>query len=218
MTHHNEESFFMEEEVTSIFENLSTYSFVDPNNRQVVSPDDTLAVTGMQRDEDCYRYFDFGVDHFGGDFEVNMKIRNDGEAGGLGHFFVMANVLDDVKDIGDAAEPFLYFQASNTNGSFWRAFITGDSAVFDSTTSSLEYSTDYWLNLVRVDSGGANGYGTYVVTIYEDEAKTIIFDTLAIDLVTAKRDYRYLYAMNSFNSGNPNVFSGITSEVEIVAP
>ena len=77
------------------YENLTTYTEVDPNSRITISATRSNFV-GLQRDEDAYVYSDKGVNYFSGDFEHLIDIYLDSTSDGSTIvYWALENVVDD---------------------------------------------------------------------------------------------------------------------------
>jgi len=75
----------------------------------------------------------------------------------------------------------------------------------------LSLSTDYYLTIERDEAVGANG--TLYARIYSDEARATLIETLTLSL-TEKQDFRYIYAMISWDSASGgNSWSGTISNL-----
>jgi len=82
-----------------------------------------------------------------------------------------------------------------------------------SSIYSITVGTTYYLKIVRDESVGT--YGTLYCYIYSDSARTTLLDTLTLTLSTAKYDFRYLYALASYNAGTAHEHSGYVENLSI---
>lgn len=173
-----------------------------------------LYFTDLTRDEDDYAYKDLGSGNFTDDFVVLFTYSiTEGVADSLLHLVSVANILDDWKGIDDIAN----------NGLGVRHFVDAYSNItlkiieLDSGTeyTSLPYApnilSEYACVFMRDESVGT--HGTAYLYIYSDEEKTTLLDTLSLALHTSKKDYRYVFAAQSYNNGSPQVTSGYIKNV-----
>lgn len=167
---------------------LADYTEVDPNNHIDVTQFKCQA-NGLTRNEDAYVYKDFGVNYFDGDFEHEFKTHTIAGDGMAIRTWLMAN---DVPPFN--AAPYImiiqwvgsiYVYSAN-GASDYDGYTAGDGWTADS---------DRWIRINRTGTG----VGAITCKIYTDAFSTLD-DTLVIDDYGV--DFRYLYAMHSYNSGN----------------
>ncbi len=201
-------------------EDFTTYTEVDPNSRITVTST-KVTWTLIQRNEDAYVYKDKGVDFFSGDFTINLTYRHTGgsvQGAPIVNAWALTNLIDDEQGIIDASGDFLGLHVSaitsttpsniglqEGDGGTRYIGINGFRAVID---------TDYYLKIVRDESVGT--YGTLYLYTYSDAARTILLNTDTLTLHSSKKDYRYLFALLSRNSGEVWSQSAFTENLEIV--
>lgn len=184
-------------------EDFTLYTEVDPSSHITVTSSSKIDVAGLSRNEDAYVYKDFGVDNFAGDFNFNFEIQIDSGDNNCNIFTcVLANAIDDFLGIIAASGSAVGVLLSKDTAS------TAYIQLRESDSGTLYYGSAYWISLattyyctlVRDESVGT--YGTLYLYTYTDADRTTLVDTQSITLSTSKKDYRYLYAVQSYNSGH----------------
>lgn len=201
----------------AVAEDLTTYTEVDANGRISVSAT-TANVTALTRAEDAYLYYDYGAGYFSASFSIDFDFNaiRTTDAGTTAFFISsMANSVDDFKDIDDASGDAITvgYKPSLTASYYWIDLLEldGGTQYADTTgAGALSYGTTYYYTMYRNDNEG--DYGTIYLYIYSDDARTSLIDTLSVALHSSKKDYRYLYAVQSLNTGD----AGITGTGQFV--
>lgn len=200
----------------AVSEDLTTYTEVDGNNR--ISVDATTAnVTALTKDEDAYVYKDFGASYFDASFSIDFEFTATRTGDwGVGTFAMagLANTVDDWRQIEVASgnELMVVYRPSLVASYYWMLLIENDGGTeySDSTDASLlSYSTKYYYTFVRDDNAGS--YGEIYLYIYSDAGRTTLLDTLTVALHSSKKDYRYLYAVQSADNNE----SGVTGTGQV---
>jgi len=180
-------------------EDFTTYTEVDPNSH-ITKTASKITWAGLSAVEDAYVYKDYGANYFSGDFThlITVKLTAATEDG-RAYFWALTNAVDDMKGIDDAGGSYLavFFIKEPVNYTIYIEECNSGSISQDSSIISL--NTPYYLKIVRDESVGT--YGTLYCYIYSDEARTTLLDTISQTLKTSKKDYRYLFATNTRNSG-----------------
>ena len=201
-------------------EDFTLYTEVDPNSRLSVTAN-RVAASGLQGNEDAYVYSDKGIDYFGEDFRAQFTVLVNATPanGSCTIFFGLANLIDDVNGIvaasGDelfvtvrkvaAPAPLLRLYLDEVNAGTW----------YQSNYYGIGYNTPYYLKVVRDESVGT--YGRLYLYVYSDAARTdLLFSTYLI--LHAKRDFRYVYVVQSYNQGGNYAMSGYHEELQITYP
>ena len=193
-------------------QDFTTYTEVDPSTYFAVTGD-TITVTLLPRNVDAYIYKDFGVDNFSGNFTHEIEISTTTSGVEIAYVWMLANLVDDSKGIDDASGDFLglYFYENDI------ILVECDGGT-TYTASDYNISTDgtvYYITIVRDEDVGT--YGTIYAYIYSDAAKTTLLATRSIALHSSKKDFRYLYGVNSYNSGAVQARSCVISNLSIGA-
>ena len=180
-------------------EDFTTYTEVDPNTH-ITKTASKITWAGLSAVEDAYVYKDFGVNYFNGDFThlITAKLTA-ATADGRAYLWALTNAVNDMKGIEDAGDSYLAIFLYGT-GSAYNLYIEEcNSGSIGQDSSVILLNTIYYLKIVRDESVGT--YGTFYCYIYSDEARTTLLDTITQTLKTSKKDYRYLFATNTRNSG-----------------
>lgn len=194
-------------------EDFTTYTEVDPGS-DITKDSNTISFTQVDtRNTDSYVYYDKGVDHFDGDFSHRFKLLVDyfsGDANGnvaILYVQTITNQIDDIYGLVQADYSLLGQWVYNNGGVYRFSLIEWDSG--DSYTDYFEpFSLDivYYWTFERDE--GVGTYGTiydYICTgNYYGESGSSLIDTLSVALHTSKKDFRYDFAVASYNTGLTN--------------
>ena len=180
-------------------QDFSTYTELDPNGRYTVTSSKITAIN-LQRDEDAYIYEDFGVDFFTGSWtHIFSTKRTANDIGGRIQSLSYQSVVDDTKGLTDASEDAIYVRHWNTAGSLALQLVETSGGAGQADTFVPTLNVQYWYILTK--DMGASANGDVDLFIYDDSARTNLVDTLNLSLAV-DNDFRYLFAVNSWNSGD----------------
>lgn len=198
-------------------ENFGAYTEEDPNSRIVVGTR-RVTFTGLKSNEDAFVYVDKTVDFFDGNFVILSTIQITGTPanGFTVAFSSLANLVDDAEGIDTAGGDTLYIRFDKINApapllrlSIMEIFggTARQSAVF-----GMDADTVYYLAFERDNSVGS--FGRLKCFIFSDSKRRILLSTLTLNL-NVKNKFRYLYAVQSFNSAINAAGSGYLEDLEI---
>ena len=202
------------------YEDFTTYVEVDPNSHISVAAN-VLTLTGIARNENAYVYKDFGVAYFSGDF-THLVDAIYTSLTGASPFLVswaLGNVIGGMLSVWASPNSALVvYRAETSGGTANIIIIESDGGTQYSSLYADSYSPqNRYHKIVRDELVGANG--TIYVYIYSDSARTTLISTLSIALHTSKKDYRYIYAAQSFNYGDGGTFTGRNENLDLnIAP
>jgi len=198
-------------------ENFTTYTEVDPNSK-IAKTATRITFTNLKVKEDAYVYKDFGVDYFSGDFTAEFEIWVTGtpSAGPITMYFSLANLVDDAYGIVTANSDALWIEVrviSNPPPLIRLGVIEVKAgALTRSAEYGLTVNTSYYLKVVRDESVGT--HGILYCYVYSDPARINLLKTLAKTL-GVKTDFRYLYALQSWNVAQNYGMSGWMEDLEL---
>lgn len=193
-------------------EDFTTYTETDPNSRITVTSA-KVSWSGLTRNETAYVYADKGAAHFSGDFTHHFDGESTSESASdsIGNFWMLANAVKNMQALDTDGDDYLacfYFDQtpliflrerdSSTN---YQDFYSGASA------------TQYWYECERDETVGT--YGTIYLRIYSDSGRTTLLDTLSVTLHTSKKDFQYIYATNTLNSGTTSSHTGYVQNLDL---
>jgi len=189
-------------------EDLTTYTEVDPSADLTVTAPKVAFVNFDTRNTDTYVYKDQGVDFFDGDFihdyEFKITAIDDSALPGM---WMLANSVDDILGIknasGDCYSSYILKPGVNPAYIFLREVDGGTFRNATGGTYVFTLNTDYYVRLTRDESIGS--FGQLKQQIYSDAARTNLLHTQTLSLSTSKKDYRYNYALVSYNSSSPGL-------------
>lgn len=199
-------------------ENLLVHTEVDPNSR-IAKTATRVTWTDIARNEDAYLYRDKGVDFFAADFVHELTYRQIGGAGNTagGHIWMIANLIDDARGIDAANGDYLSIFASvGTVKAIQLEECDGGALYYSAADYDLTEGTNYFLTIMRDEGTGT--YGTLYLYVYSDVQRTVLLNTQSIALHSSKKDFRYIYTIQSRNTGDAGVtFSGFVQNLDIVS-
>ncbi len=196
-------------------EDFTTYNNdTDPNSR-IAETTRRITATAIQRNEDAYTYLDKGAAFFDGDFVHNLTVRiTDGTQDGRAYVWALTNTVDDMKGIDDASGSYLGVFLYQGPGPIYQIYSEeSDSGTIQQRNYDISLNTTYYLSIERDESVGAQG--TLYVYIFSDEARTTLLSTLTRALNTSKKDFQYIFAMNTWNSGTTQAISCYGENLEL---
>jgi len=177
----------------------SYYTEYDPDGKIVVSRR-AITITDLTNDNKAYVYRDMGVDFFDGDFTHHFEATvTAAVSSAKWSVWAMANTIADIREIDNASGDAYNIQFYEAGGNPVWEFVDMTAGGRSKTASAeITYGVTYYFTVVRDESVGT--YGTIYVYIYTDADRTVLFDTLTVTLKISKKNYRYIYAMNSFDT------------------
>ena len=178
------------------FQDFTTYTEVDPNSAIAVAAN-TITST-VDSDETAYVYKDFGVDHFAGDFEhlVGVKCNSELLNNTFSQFWMLANDVEDSFASFSNGHSHIAVGVRDDIEEIRLQECDSGSVYLD--TFRLTVGTQYYLTIKRDETAGT--YGTMYVYIFTDAARTTLADTLTVALHTSKKDFRYLFSVNTWDN------------------
>ncbi len=193
-------------------EDFSTFTELDDNSRIAVTSS-RVSWAELTIGEDAHVYKDKGVNSFSGNFTHLLTVKmtggaNDGEA----YCWALTNLENTMRAIdvanGDYLSVYLYYYSPNASITIEEC----DGGTLHSDSYIINFATPYYLKIVRDESVGT--YGTLYCYIYSDSARTTLLHTLTETLNSSKKDYRYLYALNTLGAGTTQNTSGYCENLE----
>ncbi len=175
------------------YEDFTAYTEYDPDGLVAVSTN-LIDADGADTENDPYVYRDFGADHFGAEWEHDVKVTAVSrlqQASSL--FWGVANGVGPLGDWGNAVGQALgaYVYPQGWPDYNWainlRDFETADADRFEDDGHA---QTTYYCTVNRL------GETALQLRIYSDAERTVLLDTLAVT-VTSGRRYRYAYGLNT---------------------
>ncbi len=198
------------------FEDFTTYTEVDLNLKIAVTSR-RVTWTLLRRNEEGYVYKDKGVANYDGNFVFLLTFRvTGGNAGGITRFWALANLVDDSQGIrtanGDALNAFIKHPDITGPPNIGIEEVDGGTVYGSSGNFDISLDTDYYIAIERDESVGS--FGTFSMFTFSDSNRTTLINSQSITLHTSKKDYRYLYACQSHNSGTNQSVSAHTENLE----
>jgi len=184
-------------------ENFTTYDETDESADLTITANN-ISISSMSRTADSHVSFDKGVDHFAGDFEfieevlVAAATENDAQI----NFCSVANSQESSHDIDLASGSVQFAEVFNTSGTVPTFFVIEiDAGTFSngSGVAAVE-ATQYYCEFERDE--GIGSFGDLELRVYDDVGRTSLVGTSTVTLNTAKRNFRYVYGMQSKNEGS----------------
>ena len=200
-------------------EDFTTYTEVDPGGIRIEVTSSRVTWTILRRNVDGYVYKDYNASFFSGDFIFQQTFRvTGGNNGGAANLWTLANLVDDAFGIRTANGDAIYASIKRNDitdvPNLSLSELDGGTVYTSGTAFEISDDTDYYITIVRDESIGT--YGTFTMFTYSDADRTTLVNTQAITLHTSKKDYRYIYACQSFNTGTNQSVSAYTENMTIV--
>jgi hypothetical protein len=191
------------------YEDLTTFTEVDPSSVLTVSSDD-VTFTGLTRATSTYVYKDYGVDSFDDfsiDFEYKVTANSSGGLNFNGMFISLSNSIGEREAIRTASGNIQGLLCGNSGASrFIGLCETKSGSNYASAFFTPALNTDYYCTLSRV--------GTALnLKLYSDANRTTLAGQLSLTVLALP--FRYLYAVQSVNSGQAVTMSGVVGKVAI---
>jgi len=186
----------------------------DPNTRITVAAD-KVSWAALTKNENAWVVYDFTAGYFDGDFRHELEVKQTAaDNGGWIFFWALTNIVDDMKGIDDASGDFIGLGIEDAAGSPKIELRECDGgSTYASALTGLTEGTLYYITVVRDENIGT--HGTVYCYIYSDSGRTILLGKLEIALHSSKKDYRYLYACNTWNSGAAAAHTGYCENLRL---
>jgi hypothetical protein len=187
------------------FEDFTAYTKVDPNNH--ISTTATHIDFLGYRDESAYLYADKGINHFGTVWEHRICIRAIGNYFyGIAVCWALANLVGDLKGIKDAhGEELVVDLVRSADGNLYIRLYEEWQGSEQERLYVASFDTAYYLIINR------NGTALSC-KIYGDSSRTDLLSALSLTLNVSQPSHRYIYASQTYNSGDGYViYVGIDS-------
>lgn len=183
------------------YEDFTTYTEVDPNSQIGLVGTDHLDVS-LHRNADAYLYDDKGAGYFG-DYEhlIDFKFISHTNNGTYA-IDLCTNVIDDAAWIYGNADGLGVRTSYSTTPGY--CFYLTDFGLLNNDLDNIVITNNVWYYLTIKRLGT-----TATCKIYSDKARTTLIDTMTVTCKTTT--YRYIYAVDSWNSGNADV---LVSDIE----
>lgn len=191
---------------------LSTGTEIDPSN-VLTATANNVTFSALTRNTSTYDYFDMGVDHFNGNFEIDfeLKITATSASGSECAVINLANAINNqyaIQISGDYMQGIMCGKSSTAN--FVCVTECNAGTNYNSSFFTPAIGTNYYCTFTRDSSVGT--YGAIYLKIYSDAAKTTLLATLSVTLHSIV-NFRYFYPIQSVNSGAAMTISGIIANV-----
>jgi hypothetical protein len=197
-----------------------SYTEVDPGSHISVASS-AIAYTGLTMNQDAYVYKDFGADFFDEDFHfyVDYKLSSSSDTYTVSVLWMLANDVNDMYWFNTNYTPGLWIYTINEDGVLVFVLCEEDPVaenMWADNFDSASLDTTYYLDIWRDESIGS--FGKIFMDIYASssnrENKEFLLYELKL-LLHEKRDFRYLYGLNSYNSGSANDVTGWVSNLQL---
>ena len=198
-------------------ENFTTYIEIDPADKITVTSSIISVASGVQ--VDSYVYKDKDVGFFNGNFEHLSEIRTgiSGYCENENIVWGLNNDIDDYNGIVANSESELCVGTRNYSFSSSKTIVylreIHNGTVYNDSYSNTSMPSIIYLKIKRDESIGT--YGRLYCYVYSDLARTILLDTLQLDL-HEKIDFRYVYAFQYKDGGCGHSISNLDIGIETI--
>jgi hypothetical protein len=191
-------------------EDFTTYTILDPNNH-ITRSANNLDVNGLSQNEDAYIYKDMGVGYFGAKFRHDFTLRPQSINANwrrIGAAWGVSNVVNDARYWYDNNSQAIGMELirRDTNDPYVR-MINRELYKY-SPDQQLSWYTNYYFTVERLSETQIQ------LRIYTDSGRTNLLYSAAID-VTSGRRFRYIFAINSYNTGDSSAAHAILSNLDL---
>jgi len=187
------------------FTEIDTASRIDPSSIHHVDWD-------VVRNQDAYKYKDYGVGGINGDFSIECTALLDSiNSLGLVYFGTVSNYVGTITQHDSANAPRISFGFYGNGGTYKILINEHDGSSAVTTLSALTALTDtfYYFTLRKAGAVGANG--TVYLDIYDDISKTTPLETITVALRVGNNiDWRNFYVVNGINTGASDIARGFS--------
>ena len=199
------------------FEDFTTYTEVDPGDIRIEVTNRRVTWTILRRNVEGYVYKDKGAANYDGNFVFLLTFRvTGGNNGGLANFWTLANLVDDWIGIdtanGDGLAASIKRNDITDVPNISLAELDGGTLYTSAAVFEISDDTDYYIAIERDESVGS--FGTFSMFTFSDSNRTTLINSQSITLHTSKKDYRHLYACQSYNTGSNQSVSAHTENLE----
>lgn len=204
---------FMSEVSGLIPQDYTTYTEKDDFGRLTVSP--TSVVSNLlTRNEDAWLVKDFGAGYFDGDSTRELDfVVTGGDNFGIQYPLVLANVIDDVTGLGD----HVFLWNRNEVGGLYsinlNVVTSGVAAIRTGVVANVSQGQRLFATIAENSTVGL--FGIITCSIYSDVDRTVLHGEYVATLQAPHPGFRYLYGIDSHNSGNANRISGDSRNLAI---
>jgi hypothetical protein len=195
--------------IASPYEDLSTYTEVDADS-DITKTAAKVSWTTMNSNIVSRVFYDYGVDYFSGDFEIQFEAEfTNIDANAACTIFCISNTLGAYGDQDIGANGFsinMERGATDVDLMIWKNGVAFKSWA---ALGAVAVIPKRWYTFTRVGT-------TITATSYTDSGRTSVEDTgnYADAAVTA---FRYLYALNSYDIRGGVSSTGYVQNIEIVS-
>lgn len=192
------------------FEDFSTYTEVDLYSYILVDSTSKASFVGITRSKDAFLYSDKGDDHFDADFIHTFEVQfiSSSISGATG-LWGLQNDIEDSNHSNNNIIAYLYYtreitlRERHSGSTYWAT--TGGYVLTEGVT--------YYCEVERDESVGT--YGTMYLRIYSDPGRTILLKNIVLALHGSKKDWRYVYAINSYKTGANYSITGFVQNLDL---
>lgn len=197
-------------------EDFTTYTENDPSSQITIDSATQISITALDRNSEGYVYDNKGAAHFGGDFNHKIDFNlTSGAVSGWVFVWALTNAVDDIKGIFDASGSCFSSRVSLLTGTASILLIELDGGTnYSDVAYTVTAGTDYYVVVDRDESIGS--YGQLRQRIYSDAERTTLLNTQTVSLHTSKKDFQYIFPVNSWNSGDSSsTLTGTISNLDL---
>jgi len=180
------------------YQDLTTYTKADPNSRLTVTSA-RCTHTELTKDEDCWLYWDFGADHFDGDFEHREAIYfDDAAVTGRTRLWALTNEVEDALYLIQNDKTFLnvsireristggakeiVLQEVNAGDSYGDTYVCALDTIYHIKVKRVWATSDFKCYIYEDDAGEPGDLlGTLTLTLHAQTPYQFFFATLSQD-------------------------------------
>lgn len=194
-------------------EDFTTYTEADPGSDIAITPS-RITFTTLPRNVESHVQDDKGVDFFDGSVgyihNFEMFISNS-DTGAVAVGWMVSNTIDDLAGQRGVVDRLNFYWGGDEK----MVLEEGDGTAnqFDVQTSTLSLSTLYYMQMELDPAVGS--FGTIYGRVFSDSGRTSLIEEMSLAIASSVKDYRYIYGLNTFNSGTAQDITGYVQNLDL---
>ena len=202
------------------YEDFLLYTKVDPNAHIGVVADpgittsSKVTLTALSRIDSAYLYKDRGAGYWNKTITA-LSEWTPSASSSNSSIGVLSAFANEVGEARIGTPNCIQIYGSKSGGGVPSLYLVeyDGGVAYQTGAYVVTEGTKYYLKLVRDLLGS---FGNATLYIYSDAARTVLLSTLTLALHTSIKNYRYNYAVQSYNDGNGTlIFYGVFEKLNI---
>ncbi len=194
-------------------EDFTTYTEVDAGS-DITITSSRVTFTVLPRNVESYVYYDKAAGFFDGsvgwihNFEMFVSAS---DTGSVAVGWMVSNTIDDLAGQRGVVSRLNFYWGGDEKMVLEEG--NGTANQFDVQASTLSLSTLYYMQ-VEVDPA-VGSFGTVYGRVFSDSDRTSLVEEMFLAIAGSVKDYRYIYGLNTFNSGTAQDITGYVQNLDL---